>query len=51
MHMPEDGRLYLISDMEPDSLAGKYRWWSWFHITIFFGALIALPILWRMESF
>lgn len=51
MRLPEDGRLYLISDMEPDNLASKYRWWSWFHIAIFFGALIALPILWRMESF
>lgn len=50
MHLPDDGRLYLISDMEPDSLAGKYRWWSWFHIAVFFGALIALPILWRMEG-
>lgn len=51
MHLPEDGRLYLISDMEPESLASKYRWWSWFHIAIFFGALIALPFLWRMNSF
>lgn len=51
MHLPEDGRLYLISDMEPDNLCSKYRWWSWFHLVIFFGALIALPILWRMESF
>ncbi len=51
MHLPGDGRLYLISDMAPDNLASKYRLWSWFHITIFFGALIALPILWRMESF
>ena len=51
MHLPEDGRLYLISDMEPDNLASKYRWWSWFHIAIFFVAQIALPILWRMESY
>ncbi len=51
MHLPQDGRLYLISDMEPGSLARKYRWWSWFHIAIFFGALIALPILWRMDSY
>ncbi len=48
MHLPDDGRLYLISDMQPDNLTSKYRWWSWFHIAIFFGALIALPILWRM---
>ena len=48
MHLPEDGRLYLISDLDPGKLTTKYRWWSWFHIVIFFGALIALPILWRM---
>lgn len=51
MHLPEDGRLYLISDLDPGKLATKYRWWSWFHIATFFGALIALPLLWRMESF
>jgi len=50
MNLPDDGRLYLISDLDPDSLASKYRGWSWFHIAIFFAALIALPILWRMEG-
>jgi hypothetical protein len=50
MHRPDDGRLYLISDLEPAGLARKYRWWSWFHITVFFVALIALPMLWRMEN-
>ncbi len=50
MHLPKDGRLYLISDLQPDKLASKYRWWSWFHIAIFFGALIALPFLWRMPN-
>lgn len=47
MHRPMDGRFYLISDIDPAKLARKYRWWSWFHIVIFFGALVALPILWR----
>ncbi len=51
MHRPDDGRLYLISDLEPEGLSRKYRYWSWFHIAIFFGALIALPILWRLDSF
>lgn len=51
MRLPEDGRLYLISDLDPGKLASKYRWWSWFHIAVFFGTLIALPILWRMNSF
>jgi hypothetical protein len=50
MHLPADGRLYLISDLDPTGLARKYRWWSWVHLAIFFAALIALPILWRMEG-
>ena len=50
MHLPDDGRLYLISDLAPEGLVRKYRLWSWFHIAIFFAALIALPILWGMES-
>lgn len=50
MHLPGDGRLYLISDMNPDSLASRYRLWSWFHIAVFFSALIALPFLWGMEG-
>lgn len=50
MHLPEDGRLYLLSDMNPERLASRYRLWSWFHIAVFFGALIALPYLWRMDG-
>jgi hypothetical protein len=51
MHLPDDGRLYLISDLDPGKLASKYRWWSWFHIAVFFGALVALPFIWRMNDF
>ncbi len=50
MHLPGDGRLYLISDLAPKKLAGRYRLWSWFHIVIFFGALVALPFLRGMEG-
>lgn len=50
LHLPADGRLYLISDLEPEKLSGRYRLWSWFHITVFFAALIALPYLWSMEG-
>ena len=50
MHLSGDGRLYLISDLAPKKLAGRYRLWSWFHIVVFFGALIALPFLWGMEG-
>lgn len=51
MHLPQDGRHYIISDLDPGKLASKYRWWSWFHIAVFFGALIALPFIWRMNDF
>ncbi len=44
MRLPADGRLYLISDLKPDKLAGKYRLWAWFHIAIFLGALGSLPV-------
>lgn len=51
MHLPQDGRHYIVSDLDPGKLASKYRWWSWFHIAIFFGALVALPFIWRMNDF
>lgn len=51
MLRPEDGRFYLISDIDPGKLATKYRWWSWFHVVVFFGALIALPLVWRLAPF
>ena len=48
MHRPEDGRLYLISDLAPNRLATTYRRWSWFHLAVFFLGLGALPVLWGM---
>lgn len=51
MHLPQDGRHFIISDLDPGKLASKYRWWSWFHIAVFFGALIALPFILRMNDF
>ncbi len=47
VRVPDDGRLYLISDLDPGRLAGKYRMWSWLHIAIFFAALASLPFLWN----
>ena len=32
---PADGRLFLISDLDPERLARRYRWWSWFHLGLF----------------
>lgn len=39
MHYPEDGRLYLISNMEPEKLASRYQWWAWGHLIVFFGGI------------
>lgn len=50
LHRPEDDRLYLISDLDPDGLASKYRFWSWAHLVIFFGSLAALAMLWRSTA-
>lgn len=39
MRRPEDGRLYVISTLQPERLSRRYRWWSAIHLAIFFGAL------------
>ncbi len=36
---PGDGRLYLLSNLSPESLARRYIIWTWVHLAIFFGAL------------
>lgn len=45
MQLPADGKMYVISDLSPADISKKYRLWSWLHIVIFFGSLIALPLL------
>ncbi|MDH2916958.1 MAG: hypothetical protein PXX77_08800 [Gallionella sp.] len=47
MLKPRDGRLYLISDMEPGDLEGRYKFWAWAHIVIFFAALQG--IVWALQ--
>lgn len=39
MCYPDDGRLYMISNMPPQRLARRYRWWAWGHLLVFFAAL------------
>ncbi|MBV2234590.1 MAG: hypothetical protein KUL75_03485 [Sterolibacterium sp.] len=46
MQQPADGRLYLISDLNPSRLSRRYRLWAWFHIAVFFASLAALPAVW-----
>ncbi len=40
--LPPDGKLFLISNLTPDKLSHRYRFWSLAHVAIFFGALIAI---------
>jgi len=37
--LPQDGRLFLISNLEQNDLARRYLFWTWAHLVIFFGAL------------
>lgn len=39
MRRPADNRIYMISSLPPERLARRYRWWSAFHLVVFFGAL------------
>lgn len=47
LRKPGDGRLYLISDLDPDRLARRYRLWAWFHLVLFVGGAGALAWLGR----
>lgn len=39
VHKPDDGRLFLISDLDPLRLARRYRLWAWFHVAVLFASL------------
>ncbi|MBC7780242.1 MAG: hypothetical protein H7125_09085 [Proteobacteria bacterium] len=41
MRRPRDNRLFLLSNMEPESLARKYVLWKWAHLGLLFAGLIA----------
>lgn len=38
---PAGGRLYLISDLDPDAIGRRYRWLAAFHVLVFLGAAAA----------
>lgn len=50
MHRPDDGRLYMISTLQPEQLSRRYRWWSMAHLAIFFGALAGAGYALRMAA-
>lgn len=43
-----DGRLFLVSNLTPDSLSRRFFWWSWVHLAILFGSLAGLG--WVLQS-
>ena len=45
---PHDGRLFLLSNLAPEKLAGRFVLWTWLHLTIFFGALAG--IAWLLQQ-
>lgn len=48
MLKPHDGRLYLISNLNHEKLAWRYKLWTWLHIVILFGSLGALG--WLLQN-
>jgi hypothetical protein len=45
LRKPRDGRLFLLANEMPDKLGSRYRFWSWVHLVIFFGAGAAALIM------
>lgn len=48
MRRPADGRLFMLSNLDPSSLAKRYLRWKWFHLAVFFvglgiGSWLLLP--------
>lgn len=44
--MPRDGKLFLISNINPEKLSRRYLIWAWVHLSIFFGALGGIGRVW-----
>jgi len=38
LRKPRDGRLFLLASELPDKLGRRFAFWSWAHLTVFFGA-------------
>jgi len=36
---PQDGKLFLVSNLKPDDLSRRFLFWIWAHLVIFFSAL------------
>jgi hypothetical protein len=45
---PRDGKLFLVSNLDPIRLSRRFLFWSWAHLAIFFGALGGIG--WVLQS-
>jgi len=45
---PRDGKLFMISNITPEKLFGRYLFWSWAHLIIFFSTLAGVG--WIMQT-
>jgi hypothetical protein len=48
---PRDGQLFLVSNLDQDTLSRRYLLWSWAHLAIFFGALYGIGWVLQSASF
>ena len=39
LHQPRDGRFFLISNLDPQSLHRRYTLWAWLHLVVLVGAI------------
>ena len=39
LHQPRDGRLFLISNIDPARLSRRYLLWAWLHLVVMLGAV------------
>jgi hypothetical protein len=39
LHQPRDGRLFLISNIDPAQLSRRFMIWAWLHLVVFVGAV------------
>ncbi len=46
LHKPADGRLFLLSDLDPNALARRYQLWAWVHLAAFLAAVAGAAWLW-----
>jgi len=45
LHQPRDGRLFMISNLSPDKLERRYKFWAWLHLAVLIGAIAGTAAL------